>query len=126
MERRFTVRAGALDLGWSALEHRDDGMGVANGAFHPGPDYPRAQPVFRLYADAVGIAEREAHTADLAAYYQARDRLALSLHRADGLLIATSSVHVYDFTLEVDAAALELEVIVADPDAWRAIAHESP
>jgi|SRR5579862_1272821 len=126
MEQRFTVRADTLDIGWSLLEGRDDGMGVATGVFHPGPDYPRIQPVFRLFADAVGAAERESCEPDLAAFFQARSRLALSVHRTDGQLIRSSSVHIYDFTVEVDEEALELEVIVADPDAWRSLTYESP
>jgi hypothetical protein len=114
-----------VTVGWSALEARDPTMGVASGAFRPGPGYELVEPVFRLYTDAQGETSAQPHdSVKLARYYAARDRLGLTLQAPDGSDVATQAIHVADFRREGGPEAIELEVIAADPAAWAAIEGE--
>ncbi len=109
-----------VTVGWSDLAEHDAAMGVAAGNFRPGPGYELVQPVFRLFAEATGDAPaKSVDEAKLARYYAARDRLALELHAADGSVIPTKTIHIVDFASEVGPDALELEIVVASPRAWR-------
>lgn len=124
MRRTFTVRMGGITVGWTSLEHRDAGAGVARGAFRPGPGYELVEPIFRLYAEAQG--GKPAGPADetkLARYHAARDRLGLTLHAPKGDVVATRALHVADFRAERGPHAIELEVSAADPAAWAVIAE---
>lgn len=120
---RFTVKMRNVTIGWSDLDNRDATMGAASGAFRPGPGYDLVQPVFRLFAEAQGDGQPEStDNAKLTRYHAARDRLGLSLHTRDGVLIPTEFVHIIDFTAEHGPDALELQVAVASSRGWRALA----
>ena len=115
----FTVRMRGVTLGWADLALIDHGMGVVGGSFRPGIGYPLVQPVFRLYAEAIG--ETSAVPTDdgkLRRFYAARERLALTVHAPDGTLLPAEQVQIYDFTEESGPGALTLEVFLADREAW--------
>lgn len=50
---RFTVVFGADTVGTSELEHVDNGMGVAHGAFHPTPAYSAIRSAVVSAAEAL-------------------------------------------------------------------------
>ena len=109
----FTVRMRGVTVGWSSLEHLDEGMSLAHGAFRPGDGYDLVEPVFRLFAEAVGDPPREpADDAKLARYHAARDRLGLTLHAPNGSVVPTGfippgqktrAVKGHEFGLRLDA-----------------------
>ena len=116
----FTVRMRGVTVGWSSLEHLDEGMSLAHGAFRPGDGYDLVEPVFRLFAEAVGDPPREpADDAKLARYHAARDRLGLTLHAPNGSVVPTGFIHILDFRPEGGKDALEIQVQLRDQDAWR-------
>ena len=119
---RFTVKMRNVTIGWSELEERDAGKGSASGAFRPGPGYELVQPVFRLFAEGQGDgSEGSADEDKLARYHAARDRLGLSLHTENGVVVATEFIHIVDATVERGRDALELQVAVTSSRAWRAL-----
>jgi hypothetical protein len=115
---RHTVRLKGVPVGYSDLEHCDSGVGRAWGVFRPGPGYELVQPVFRLYARAVPLGEETRDRDALEKYYKARDAMGLELRDADGRLIATSGIHIADYTVEDGADALALDVLIKDPAYW--------
>ena len=122
---RYVVQAGGLTLGHSELLDRDEGMGVAAGAFVPGPDYARVQSIFRLFVES--NAESAAEPTDeekLARYYAARDALGLRLIDPRGRDITTESVDIADYSVEQGPEALEVEVAITDPEFWRSPTHD--
>lgn len=119
---RFTVKMRNVTVGWSDLENRDSAMGVASGPFRSGPGYELVQPVFRLFAEATGDAPTTpVDEAKLARYYAARDRLGLALQAPDGTVIPTQAVHIVDFTPELGADAIQVEVFTASAVAWESL-----
>lgn len=115
----FTVRMRGVTVGWSSLEHLDDGMGVAHGAFRPADGYDLVEPIFRLYAEAVGDPPREpADEAKLARYFAARDRLGLTLHAPNGSVVPTGWIDIHDFRPEGGDDAIEIMAQLLDQDAW--------
>ena len=51
---KHTLKLHGVIVGHSDLEHSERGVGRAWGAFRPALGYDLVQPVFRLYAKAVG------------------------------------------------------------------------
>jgi hypothetical protein len=117
---RYVVQAAGMNLGHSELRDRDERLGVAAGAFVPGPDYPQVQRVFRLFVDS--NAESSAAPTDeqmLARYYAARETLGLRLLDPRGREIGTKAIHIVDYSVELGPDALEIEVAIDDPAFWR-------
>lgn len=81
--------------------------------------YDLIQPVFRLFAQAVPP-DGARDEAKLARYYQARDALALRLDDPTGRQIATTAIHIADYTVEEGSKAIELDVLIADDAYWAA------
>jgi hypothetical protein len=109
-----------MNLGHSELLDRDERLGVAAGAFVPGPGYRQVQPIFRLFVTS--NAESSAQPTDeqmLARYYAAREALGLRLLDPRGREIGTRSIHIVDYSVELGADALEIEVAIDDPVFWR-------
>ncbi len=115
---RHTLRLHGVIVGHSELEEVDAGLGRAWGAFRPGLGYELVQPVFRLFARAVPRDGSARQDAQLARYYKSRDALGLELADANGRVIATSAIHIADYTVEEGADALELDVLIKDEGYW--------
>jgi hypothetical protein len=76
------------------------------------------QPIFRLYSEAVPEPGADVTDAEkLDRYHRSRDALALSLEDAAGRSIRTSAIHISDYSERRDGA-MELEVLIADPEYW--------
>jgi hypothetical protein len=116
---RHTVRLHGVIIGHSELEHFDAGLRRAWGPFRPGLGYELVQPVFRLFTQAVPLPDGPRDHPRLERYYQARDKLKLELQDADGRPIATTTIHIADYTEEKGPAALELDVLISDDGYWR-------
>jgi len=115
---RHTLRLNNVIVGHSELEHADSSLGRAYGRFRPGLGYDLIQPVFRLYAEAApGEGARD--EAKLARYYKARDQLPLELVDGAGQRIATSAIHIADFSVERGKDEIELDVLISDAAYWR-------
>ena len=118
---RHTVKLQNVIVGWSDLEERDPTVGRAWGRFRPGVGYELVQPVFRLFTEAVPLPGGEPMDEDkLDRYHAARDQLGLVLEDASGRRIATSAIHIADYTERNGKDALELEVLVRDDPFWDA------
>ena len=110
---RYTLRLRDIVIGWSDLERRDPGQGIARGAFRPGLGWDLVEPIFVLRptdpttADA---AEREQR------YRRARDTLALSLHASDGTMVDTARIDI--MRDESSTTELALEVAIVDRSFW--------
>jgi hypothetical protein len=118
---RHTVKMHGVVIGHSELEQGDAAERRAWGRFRPGFGYELVQPIFRLYSEAVpqpGGEPRDPEKLDR--YHAARDKLGLVLVDADGREIATSAIHIEDYTEERGREALRLEVLVADDAFWGA------
>lgn len=115
---KHTVKLHGVIVGHSELEHADQGLGRAWGAFRPGMGYELVQPVFRLFAQAVPKDGSANDDAMLARYYKARDALKLELVSADGRPIPTSTIHIADYTVEEGPNAIELDVLIPDDSYW--------
>ena len=115
---RHTVRLKGVIVGHSELEHCDSNVGRAWGVFRPGLGYELVQPVFRLYARAVPLGSQTRDRDGLERYYKARDAMGLELQDGDGRVIATSGIHIADYTVEDGAHALALDVLITDPGYW--------
>jgi hypothetical protein len=113
---RYAVKCSGHLIGTSQLEGRDLTMGVAFGAFEPGPGYELVRSVFLLFVAAYDPDWRTADQSKLEAYYRARDALGLTLETEDDRPIATSAIHVVD----LDELGRELEVHVSDGVFWNA------
>ena len=115
---RHTLKLNGVTLGYSDLEHTDRFVGRAWGRFRPGMGYDLVQPIFRLFAEAQpkkGPKDEE----KLARYYKARDALPLQLVDDDGAAIATSTIHIADYTVEREKT-LDLDVLIQDDRYWSA------
>ena len=115
---RHTVKLHGIIVGHSDLESEDPSLGRAWGAFQPGLGYELVQPVFRLFSEAVPMPGGEPRDQDkLARYHAARDRLGLSLVDDQGMLIATTTIHIADYREE--KGQLELDVLISDEAYWQ-------
>ena len=116
---RHTLKMQGVVVGWSDLEEIEPGVGRAHGRFRPGVGYELVQPVFRLFAEAVPLAERGARDeAKLARYYRSRDALQLELFDFAGRRVPTSAIHIVDYA-HVNGSEPELDVLIADEEYWR-------
>jgi len=110
---RFTLKLRDIVIGWSDLERRDKGTGVAHGAFRPGLGWDLVEPIFVLRPTdpaAPDAADREQR------YRRARDTLSLSLHAQDGTMLDTARIDV--MRDEGSATDLALEVVIVDQNFW--------
>ena len=116
---RHTVKLQNVTIGWSDLEERDPGGQRAWGRFRPGVGYELVQPVFRLFSEAVPLPGGEPMDEEkLSRYHAARDKLGLVLEDASGRRVATSAIHIADYTERNGEEAIELEVLVRDETFW--------
>jgi hypothetical protein len=116
---RHTVKLHGVIVGHSELEQRDASVGRAWGRFRPGLGYELVQPVFRLFSEAVPMPGGEPRDREkLARYHDARDKLGLELVDAQGRRIATSAIHIADYTVERGTEELELDVLISDEGYW--------
>lgn len=116
---RHTVRLKDIVVGWSDLEVGEPALGRARGRFRSGIGYELVQPVFLLYSAAVPTPGAEAADPEtLDRYYRARDALGLTLQDDAGRTIRTSAIHIIDYP-GPKGTALELEVLISDPDYWQ-------
>lgn len=116
---RHTVKLQGVVVGHSELEERDEPGRRAWGQFRPGLGYELVQPVFRLFSEAVPMPGGEPRDRDkLARYHAARDRLGLELVDAQGNRIATSAIHIADYTAARGTEALQLDVLISDDAYW--------
>jgi hypothetical protein len=116
---RHTVTLQGIVIGHSELEGRDQSLGRAWGPFRPGLGYELVQPIFRLFSEAVPLPGGEPLDQDkLARYHAARDKLGLELADASGKRIATSAIHIADYTARRGENALELDVLISDAEFW--------
>jgi hypothetical protein len=103
-------------LGSSALEERDDGMGVAWGKFFPTPEYETVRPVFKQFWNAMGSTSKETRDPQLLGkYYAERDELALRLTDKAGRRYQTTWIHIVD---PDDPELMEVSVQIADLTFW--------
>jgi len=113
---RHTVKLHGVIVGHSDLESADESLGRAWGTFRPGLGYELVQPVFRLFSEAVPMPGGEPRDKEkLARYHAARDALGLELVDAQGNRIATSAIHIADYS---DQGKFELEVLISDEKYW--------
>jgi hypothetical protein len=116
---RHTVTLHGVIVGHSELEQRDASVRRAWGRFRPGLGYELVQPVFRLFSEAVPMRGGEPRDREkLARYHDARDKLGLELVDAKGRPIATSAIHIADYTAERGKEELELDVLISDDGYW--------
>jgi hypothetical protein len=116
---RHTVKLHGVIVGHSDLEETDPSLGRAWGVFRPGLGYELVQPIFRLFTEAVPMPGGEPRDREkLERYHAARDRLGLSLVDAAGEPIATSAIHIADYTEERGKKAIELDVLISDEEYW--------
>jgi hypothetical protein len=111
---KHTVKLHGVIVGHSELEHGDPGTGRAWGAFRPGLGYELVQPVFRLFSEAVPRGVSGKDEVLLERYYKARDALNLYLEDAHGNRVATTAIHIADYTVEEGPAAIELDVLMRE------------
>jgi hypothetical protein len=115
---RHTLKLHGVIVGHSDLEHAEPGVGRAWGRFRPGIGYDLVQPVFHLFARAVRADGSQTDAAALARYYKARDALNLELVDATGARIATTTIHIADYTTEDAATPIEIDVLISDEAYW--------
>lgn len=119
MSVRHTVKMHGVIVGHSELEQRDAAARRAWGRFRPGLGYELVQPIFRLFTEAVPMPGGEPRDEDkLARYHAARDKLGLELVDASGRTLATSAIHIADYSERPGTNAMELEVLVRDEEFW--------
>lgn len=97
----------------------DVSMGVVCGAFVPFPTYEGVQPVFRIFAEAVGTKLADSNQigqVKLERYYQERDDLDLSVTTMTGLPVKTLWIHIVDFSKNLGDDGYEAEFCVAHED----------
>lgn len=116
---RHTVKLHGVIIGHSELEEADVSLARAWGVFRPGFGYELVQPVFGLFREAVPVRGGEARDAEkLGRYHAARDRLGLSLVDAEGTVIATSAIHIADYSADGEKGPMELNVLISDAEYW--------
>src|SRR5688572_24105197 len=116
---RHTVKLHGIAIGYSELEDIDPALGRARGKFRPGVGYDLVQPVFRLFAEAVpapgaAVASQE----KLDRYQKSRDALGLQLEDDTGRIVATSAIHIEDYS-DRRGGSIHLEVLTADRGYWK-------
>lgn len=115
---RHTLKLHGVVIGWSDLEQVEPELGRAHGCFRPGIGYDLVQPVFRLYAEAVPRADAAPRDeAKLERYYKSRDALRLELYDPSGERVATSAIHIADYSAD-NGGECELDVLIADAEYW--------
>jgi hypothetical protein len=114
---RHTLRLHGIVVGYSELERIEPEVGRAWGRFRPGLGYELVQPVFRLFAEAVPRLGAKDDT-KLDRYHKSRDALGLELFDAVGRAIATTIIHIADYSVEEGALAYELDVLISDERYW--------
>lgn len=118
---RHTVTMHGVILGHSELEQADAAERRAWGRFRPGFGYDLVQPVFRLFSEAVPVPGAEPRDPEkLERYHAARDKLDLVLVDATGRAVATTAIHIADYTAERGGDAITLDVLVSDDAFWGA------
>jgi hypothetical protein len=116
---KHTLRLNGVIIGHSELEHAEPDLGRAHGRLRPGLGYELVQPIFRLFAEAVPRGrEGSRDEAKLGRYHRSRDALPLELQDEAGRPIATSAIHIADYTEEEGPDALELDVLIRDDEYW--------
>jgi hypothetical protein len=115
---RHTLKLHGVVVGWSDLEKIEVGLGRAHGAFRPGVGYELVEPIFRMFAQAVPR-DGARDESKLARYHKSRDALELELFDDNGAPIATSAIHIVDYTSTDATAPLELDVLISDDSYWR-------
>ena len=123
MGREHALYVGDQIIGYSDLEDRDDGMGVASGAFRPTSLYSSVRPIFHRFAAALGNQPpRQQDQEEIDAYYRERDALPLRLVDKTGRTVVTSFIHIEDFAEEAgvtDPSTIRLVVQIADRTVFR-------
>jgi hypothetical protein len=114
---RHTVKLHGIAVGYSDLETADPALGRARGRFRPGVGYDLVQPVFQLYTEAVPPGGAVMDAEKLARYHRSRDALGLVLEDDAGRVIATSAIHIADYSRD-RTGAIELDVLITDRDYW--------
>jgi hypothetical protein len=115
---KHTVRLHGVVIGYSELEDVEPALGRARGRFRPGTGYELVQPVFRLFVEAVPTPGADVgDAAKLERYHRSRDALGLALEDGSGRPVRTSAIHISDYS-EQRGGAIELEVLISDPDYW--------
>lgn len=94
-------------VGTAILAWRDGESRTLGGTFEPGPGYAAVAPVFELFAVAGG------DRAQLAAYYERRDALDLTILDETGEIV-DGVVHIVDFSTLLEDAPLEIEILPPD------------
>lgn len=89
---RFSIYSGPLLVGWSELEAGDPPMGVASGKFIPAAGYADIQA---FASSSVGD----------------KSGLRLTVRRDEEELQAQGGVHITDYSAELGADGLEVEVL---------------
>lgn len=118
---RHTVKLKDVIIGHSELEEADETLGRAWGAFRPGFGYDLVQPIFRLFTEAVPMRGGEPRDSEkLARYHAARDKLGLSLVDGGGRVIATSVIHIADYSDDGEKMDIGLDVLINDAAYWSA------
>jgi hypothetical protein len=116
---RHIVRLAGVVIGYSQLEDASPGDGRARGAFRPGIGYELVEPVFRLFAEAVPADDGVVtDMAKLDRYHESRDALGLKLEEPDGTVVATSAIHIADYSREHGPADRHLDVLISDDGYW--------
>ena len=116
---RHTVKLHGIAIGYSELEEIEPSLGRARGKFRPGVGYDLVQPVFRLYAEAVPAPGAEVASQEkLDRYLKSRDALGLQLEDDTGRLVATSVIHIEDYS-DRRGGSIQLEVLVSDRGYWK-------
>ena len=116
---RHTVKLHNVIVGHSELEEIDPMLGRAWGVFRPGLGYELVQPIFHLFTQAVPMPGGEPLDQEkLARYHAARDRLGLELVDSSGARIATTTIHIADYSQRT--GRVELHVLISDENYWSA------
>jgi hypothetical protein len=116
---RHTVKLQGIAIGYSELEEIDPALGRARGKFRPGVGYDLVQPVFKLFAEAVPAPGATVVSQEkLDRYYKSRDALGLQLEDDTGRVVATSSIHIEDYSGR-RGGGLHVEVLVSDRGYWK-------
>src|SRR5262245_57157697 len=107
---RFELRLRGAVVGWSDPVELDRAAAIGYGPFCPGPEYARAEPIFRLWARAHRESDPAVKERLLSRYAAEQRALALELWGPDGALWPTTSIHVVDLRSPSGEGTLELEV----------------
>jgi hypothetical protein len=105
----YQVFYGPTPIGDTNLEYTDPTMGVAHGPFSPSSSYGAVRDVFRLFTRAIRSPTEQQRATELEQYYNARDRLGLTLRQRDGTPVPTSAIHIIDPTDDTDIGDRRLE-----------------